>query len=209
MERIGEGNFRWLPEFMREHNIPAHGVLHIGGHKGEEVPTYIECGFAHIVVVEPDPKLAAHIVQKYGNSPGYFVVDQCAAVSADSTASAQIPFYVADRSFGSSTDKNVMLDNIIAEILVPAAPITYLQMKYFHNVLVIDTQGTEEEILKSAFLNNLDLVIVETGDPGTGVPACDFDRAIEIMDGNGFELSERWRHGHHPYSDSLFTRSNQ
>ncbi len=44
-----------IPQLFKQHNITPRGVIHIGAHKGEEIPMYISMGFKHILLLEADP----------------------------------------------------------------------------------------------------------------------------------------------------------
>jgi len=41
---------------MEKFNIPKNGVVHLGGHVGEELPLYAALGFNNVVLVEPLPR---------------------------------------------------------------------------------------------------------------------------------------------------------
>ena len=59
MTREQSWTFELLPEALAELGIEAQSIMHVGAHKGEEVPIYQKCGFDQITLVEPDPVNAA------------------------------------------------------------------------------------------------------------------------------------------------------
>jgi len=42
-----------LTDLIEKHNLKIRGVIHVGSHKGEEMPTYLSLGLKDIVLIEP------------------------------------------------------------------------------------------------------------------------------------------------------------
>lgn len=56
---------------MEKFNIPRNGVVHLGGHVGEELPLYAALGFHNVVMVEPLPrefKIMQKNIDEYNNT---------------------------------------------------------------------------------------------------------------------------------------------
>lgn len=187
--------FARLPEVLASHGIPADWVLHIGAHHGEEVEVYRQCGFEQISLVEPDPRSARLLHDRYGGDPD-ITVWACAAV-AEKAGTATLHYagrtvWSGLRPHPSATGQQVTVDTVALNTIQHDA-----------NVLVIDTQGTELEILSAADLGRLDLVIVETTRrPGDG--AALYDDAVTDMRRRGWQVTEEWVHDGSGYTDTLF-----
>lgn len=128
--------------------IERPGVIHVGAHRGQEVPYYRKAGFDRIVCVEPNPKHLAHL-----DSLGV-TVKPCAVGTAQREATLHVTRYSTEASLLEPERAEV-----VDTVTVPVLPLSALQDGC--NVAVIDTQGTEADVLRSADLDALDAVIVE------------------------------------------------
>lgn len=146
--------FRLLPQALTALGVEPRGVLHVGAHHGEEVPTYLECGFTYITLVEPDEQNCAVI-------RGHDWADKVRlySVACGSEPAAAAPFYRARDTPFSGLAPHMRI-GVAATLQVPVVRTSDVQ--HDANVLVVDTQGTEMDVLRAADLAPLDLVIVET-----------------------------------------------
>ncbi len=71
----------------------------------------------------------------------------------------------------------------------------------------MDTQGSELEVLSTANLDGVDLVIVETQELSRGMYAAFWPDAVESLGKVGFVPAIRWEHEQH-FADTLFTRAS-
>jgi FkbM family methyltransferase len=188
--------FDLLPEALADLGVPAKGVLHVGAHRGEEVPIYEKCGFDWIALVEPDPDNAEFLRATF---EGYPVVE-CAVGEQAGTAtlhrSANSVFSGLKPDAGQPTTGSVEVD---------VRPLRDIQADHPANVLVVDTQGTELEALASADLTDVDLVIVETQELSRKMYAAYWPDAVEMLGKVGFVPAIRWEHEQH-FADTLFIR---
>lgn len=196
----GQGDLRWLPAFMAEHRIDARGVLHIGAHLGEEVPVYRECGFTHVTLVEPDAGIA---MQLQGSYPDIEVL----ALAVSSGIPGMRPWDKKANSHQSrlalpgrgvnSTYMDSWVYATTLDVIHGKAPIDT-------NVLVVDTSGSELDVLFSGVLYGFDLIVVETDD--AGVHAAPTSAVRSYLAAHQFKHVQRWTHGDHSYGDEAYVR---
>lgn len=186
--------------------VEPRSVLHVGAHRGEELPYYRAAGFRTIVMVEPDPDAADRIPAL---RPGEHVVVGAVGLSeGPATFHRNAKSYfsgLAERTRGGDRDVATF------ETTVRRADAIQAEMTDPANVLVVDTQGTEMDALASASLNGLDLVIVEAyGNTGLGRPpmvrcAAPFGELEAHMVAAGWRRRIRWVYDTSGYFDVLYT----
>lgn len=189
--------FARLPEALDELRIPAKSVLHVGAHHGQEVPIYRKCGFEHIALVEPDPDNAE------------FLRREVLGVDVVECAAGQQPGRVAFHRAAESVFNGLNPDAgrpTVSTIEVDVRPLRDIQAEHPANVLVVDTQGTELDVLASADLSGVDLVIVETQDLSRAMHAAYWPDVVEMLGKSGFRPAIRWEHEEH-FADTLFVRA--
>jgi FkbM family methyltransferase len=186
--------FARLPRIMTEHRIRPGIVLHIGAHHGEEVGIYRECGFHNIRLVEPDPHNLAVLHERFGPDDDITIIG-----AAIATTAGLVRLHRAQRSVWSgliphptATGEHI---NVIA--------LSMKTVQRGENVLVLDTQGSELELLMHTDLRDLDLVIVETT-RRVGDGAAYYDHAVAHMADQHWRVCEEWVHDGSGYSDTVF-----
>lgn len=166
--------FHRLDEALAD--IARTGVVHVGAHKGQEVPAYRAAGFRQITLVEPNPALAVDLA-RFGDR---VTVHQCAAGE-----SGWAEFHVTEWDERSSLLAPVdypVSDRFEVEV-VPLA-----DLQHGCNVAVLDCQGYELEVLQTAALDELDAVIVEMTADRRYVGAATRDEVARFLTDQG------WRH---------------
>lgn len=145
----GRSASRNLPALVREHDIPTGGVLHVGANRGQEVDVYRRAGFGTIRLVEPIPELAARLRRLAGVQ----VIQAAAGRRGERT------LHVTDNDRYASLlppqDRRV-----VARVTVPVIPVRDMQGGC--SLLVVDAQGAEAEVLATADLPRLRMIVVET-----------------------------------------------
>lgn len=186
--------FGRLPALMERLGIKPTGVIHVGAHIGEEVPVYEQCGFARIVLVEPDVARVDYIRQQYPT------VEVVHAACADVEGVGQL--WRGERTYHDS-----LIEPPAGQRgpTVRTARLDALQRDC--NVIVIDTQGTEYDVLVTADLAPADLLIVETVQAQYRVAAADRDLTVAYLAGHGWEVVEEWQHDATGHTDSVFARA--
>lgn len=188
--------FHRLPTVLAEHHIDPWVVTHIGAHHGEEVDTYRRCRFAAIYLAEADPRSVAVLRERYATDPAIGII--AAAVVAE-PGTGPITLHYAERSVWSGVHPHPTATG--GTVSVPTVAIN--ELLDTTNVLVLDTQGSELELLRAADLTAIDLVIVETT-RRRGDGAAFYDDAVSYMDIRGFTAVEEWVHDTSGYTDTVF-----
>lgn len=129
--------------------IHRAGIVHVGAHKGQEVPYYRRAGFERIVLVEPNPARADQLDRLPGVE-----VHRCAASTRRGGATLHLTRYDTQASILRPHGRTT------ATVEVPTRPLADLQTGC--NVAVLDVQGSELDVLRSADLTALDALVVET-----------------------------------------------
>jgi FkbM family methyltransferase len=171
-----------LPDLMAQHGIQARGVVHVGAHLGEEVPTYRRLGFARIVLVEPHPTLADELRQLAG-------VEVVQAACGAQTGTATL--YVTEKTMQSSLLPPVR-KTVQDRVTVPVRRLADIT-DHKVNVAVVDVQGAELDVVAGADLGRLDLVILEahTRLRYEGQPTA--QEVVDAMRGRGWrQVAEYW-----------------
>lgn len=157
-------SLRLIGEALVELRIRPAGVIHVGAHLGQEVPLYLGCGFERITLIEPDPESCAKLAaQSWIDNPGIGIVNAACGPRGEAAFHR-----MSDGAF-SGLAADARLDEAAA-FVVRVIPVSDVQRQAPGNVLVVDTQGTELDALRTADLSQLDLVIVEAQTERAGAP---------------------------------------
>lgn len=193
--------FARLPGVLASHVIKPISVVHIGAHHGEEVPIYRECGFGPITLVEPDPGNVAVLRERFGADQDIFIIG-AACVPKASARGAKTTLYRAQRSVWSGLQPH---PSAATGDTVQVATVTPDHVLGEANVVVLDTQGTELDLLAACRLDLVDLVIIETSLRVKDTAAFHND-VVVYMDRRGWAVAEEWIHDDSGYHDVLFVR---
>ena len=168
------------------------GVLHIGAHEGEELDLYRGCGFKRIVLVEPDLSQA---LRTQLDAPGVEIL----AIAVTSGEPALAPW----RREPNSHQSHVTSEHTGQWVrTLPLSQLTSLIGRC--EILVVDTAGTELDVLSSGDLGVFNLIIVETDDDGKF--ASETGAVRVLLAERGFAPVERWTHGTQSYGDEVYVR---
>lgn len=168
---------------MREHDIPARGIVHVGAHKAEELPLYRRCGFARIVLVEPNPQLAAEL----RGIEGVEVVEAACA-----SAPGRRTLHITEQTRQASLYRPLTRP-VIAEVEVDVYRLADL-VDDTVNVAVVDAQGAELEVVAGAPLDTLDMVVLETHRRSRYAEAPGYDDVVASMARVGWTVAAQWPH---------------
>jgi FkbM family methyltransferase len=176
---------------MRDADVAPKGVCHVGAHEGQEVPLYQELGFSTIILVEADPQLARELSDKYAYRSDVRV----------------IPFAVGAKR-GCATFNRVLRDQQYNSLLSPIdlGNVQKFEVEVWRldscisiqtpvNVLVIDTQGSELQVLEGADLGGIEMIVIEVGTKAKydGQPMREDVEAY--MEAHGWRRVHEWPHG--------------
>jgi FkbM family methyltransferase len=167
-------------------------LVHVGAHEGEEVPYYVEAGVQRITLVEPHPKLAAKLRERW---PDCEVVEAACSDEAGS-ATLHVPM---------RTNMATLLDGLEGVIGVEVQTVRLDEIAPDADGAVIDVQGHELVVLSAAPWDSLRLLMIETctvDDPTLAPP---YDTVVAYMAERGFveaarlirdyDWIQRWAYG--------------
>ena len=142
--------FRRLDEALGD--VPRVGVVHVGAHRGEEVPDYQRAGFESITLVEPNPDLQSHLVQlaqvTFGVTVHFCAAGQEGRAVLHRTTWSERASLLTPRDY-----------DTVDVVTVEVQPLSELQKGC--NVAVLDCQGSELDVLRTGTLYEFDALIVE------------------------------------------------
>lgn len=190
------------------------GVIHVGGHLGQEVPIYKYLGIKEIVLFEPQPDLVKRLHKRYYRDPGVTVYQY----ALGSTAQADGMYLEVTKSPNLSASSSFLkpLKHVEDYPYIQfedqkSLPLEIRTLDSFNittcNFLVIDVQGYEMEVLKGATntLNSIDYIICEfwLNDAYEGVPCV--TEILDYLSKFGFTL--KLQRFDRSFGDLLFHRA--
>lgn len=191
-------SLRLIGDALVELRVRPVGVIHVGAHLGQEVPLYLAAGFPRVTLVEPDPEsCAAMAAQPWIDNPGVGIVNVACGPEGRATFHR-----MSDGAF-SGLGRDARLSEA-ASFAVKVVPISTVQAQAAGNVLVVDTQGTELEALRTAELDPLDLIIIETQTERAGAPGAYWPDLMAWCREVGWKPRIQWRRDER-WSDLLLT----
>jgi len=158
-----------LGALMATHRLEPRGIIHVGAHAGEEVPSYLALGFERLLLVEADPTLANTLAQRFRDEPRVTVA-ACAITDFDGTIDLNIASSKASNSILAIKRHADVFPEIreIGRLRVPARTLDSLLAEPEHaddffNIVTLDIQGAELLALRGAarLLPRLDGLMVE------------------------------------------------
>lgn len=205
--------FGHLPELLRKHNVAVRGLIHVGAHKGEGVATYLKMTEgANILLIEPNPNFFQEM-DSLRNVYGVHVRSYAIKNVDESLNIDAIPIHVAGLHITKDSNKSSLLKPISAtvsfEATVQAMSLRGIALEGFsrHNVLVIDVQGSELDVLKSADLDQFDAIVCELTDPPRYEGASTNEEVITHLLYNGFAMRANFPHDDEQIVDSLWVKN--
>lgn len=178
--------FTAFPATVDRLGLHIEHLVHIGAHRGEEMPYYREADVRHVTLVEPIPELAERLRNEH---PDVTVIE-AACGSHWGRATLHVPrrtnmatLAAPQRADGRTRPIEVQVATLAQIQAVSDPPI---------DAAVIDAQGRELDVLESAIIGELDLVIVETCTAPDPTIAADYDDVAAWMSARGFTEADRW-----------------
>jgi FkbM family methyltransferase len=191
-------SLRLIGDALEELRIRPVGVIHVGAHLGQEVPLYLSVGLDRITLVEPDPEACATMAgQPWIENPGVGIVNKACGPRG------RAQFHrMAEGAFSGLVRNREQSET--ASFTVEVVPVSDVQSEHPGNVLIVDTQGTEIEALRTADLSTLDLVIIETQTERRGAPGAYWPDLVEWCRESGWTARIQWKRDDR-WSDMLLT----
>jgi FkbM family methyltransferase len=159
----------FMKRCLAEHFKGMKGVLHVGGHLGEEYPLYKQAGAQTIVFFEPMPDVYKELRHRFKGYKDVVLVQKALGSTNETRGMYKNLGAGESSSFLKPTDiyeghfdeKTVTMDVVTLDSFLPT-----LESKTTYNVLVTDTQGFDLEVLKgaAATLKQIDYIYTEVSE---------------------------------------------
>ena len=185
-----------LPEIIREHNLKIKGVIHIGGHQGQEYSYYASEKIPNITFVEPHPTNFQILEKNVGPECKLFNV-------ALGNTQGTVEMFVEEANQGQSSS---ILEPYLHRVQYPQieflykidVPITLLDLlsidRTKYNFINIDVQGYELNVFMGGtdILKHIDYIYTEINFAELYVGCAQADELDEFLNRFGFKRVETW-----------------
>lgn len=153
-------------------NFSKKGVIHVGGHKGEEYEEYKKNGFEKIIFIEANPSLCEEMQDKFKSDPNVSVYNY---IISDKNEVLDFHIHESNNGVQSSsvlkmdqlekivtsmyTSKTIKVQSVTLETLFEKEDISITD----YNVVVSDVQGLDFWVLKGLgkIIKFIEAIIVE------------------------------------------------
>jgi FkbM family methyltransferase len=191
-------SLRLIGDALEELRIRPVGVIHVGAHLGQEVPLYLGCGFGYVTLVEPDPQSCTVMAdQSWIDNPNVGIINVACGQPGRATFHR-----MPDGAFSGLAADRRMTES--ASFAVDVIPVSAVQEQAIGNVLIVDTQGTEIDVLRTADLSALDLIVVEAQTEQRGSPGAYWPDLMEWCESAGWIPRIQWKRDER-WSDVVLT----
>ncbi len=149
----------------QKHNMDIKGVIHIGGHHGQEFKTYVENNISNVMFFEPVPTTFKILKENIGDKAILHNV-------ALGNENKKIEMYIETANQGQSSSilepgihtrqyPHITFDNKLEVDMVRLDD--FIEESTTYNFINIDVQGYELEVMKGAIntLKNVDYIMSE------------------------------------------------
>lgn len=185
-----------LPELINQYNLNISGVIHIGGHHGQEYPLYKQCNIKNIAFVEPHPYNVEILKSNVGNE---CLIFNTALGNQEGT----IEMFIEEANQGQSSsvlEPYVHLQQyphieFLYKIDVPITKLDLLDLdKSKFNMINIDVQGYELEVFKGGqeFLKTTDYIYTEVNRDEVYKNCAKIEDLNNFLSPLGFQLKDVW-----------------
>jgi FkbM family methyltransferase len=194
---------RWedhLPGLLRRLRLPAHGVVQVGAHTGQEVEALTRCEFRRLVMMEPNqdhlPELRDQLERYHRKarlpSPAGGHLPREIVHAAAGRERGQAVLHVTEYDQQASLLPPEYPLVVTRQDTTPVIPVREVQ--HGCNALVVDVQGAELEVLMGTDLDRLDLAVIEGSTWARYTGGSTLDSIAEYMHSHGWRQVERWPH---------------
>src|SRR5260221_534708 len=182
-----------LAGLVAAHGVRPRGIVHVGAHEGQEVPSYLAAGFASVLLVEAEPRLATALEARFAGDPR-IAVAACAIADVEGTIDLHVTSSTASSSILALKDHAALFPEITeaGTVRVPARTLDGLlaerkQADAF-NVAVVDVQGAELQVLRGGaeLLSHLDGLLIEVNFSEVYQGCAQIEQIDEHLAGFGF-----------------------
>lgn len=198
-----------LPEIIAEFGLNIRGVIHIGGHRGQEYVYYKDIGLANVVFVEPQPDNFNILSQNVGKECLLFK-------TALGNFEGKTEMFTESANQGQSSSllkphKHLtQYPNIVfnGKIEVSVTKLDLLMLDHsLYNFINIDVQGYELEVFKGGIetLKSIDYIYAEVNRAELYKGCALVDEVDKFLAGCGFKRVETWWDGV-TWGDALYIK---
>lgn len=205
-----------LPKLLAKFGVAARGVIQVGAHEAEELPTYLELGAQRVLLIEANPALIDGLRSVVGPLPGVTVA-HCAVndvdgpvklhVATDDASSSILPLKLHQRMYPHVVESGVVevpgarLDRLMESLELDA--------KDF-NILCLDIQGAELRALHGAArtLEAIEAVSVEINFEELYEGCAQVEDIDNFLGDRGFDRVATLTPYHSSWGDALYVRRN-
>jgi FkbM family methyltransferase len=203
-----------LPQLLAKFGVATRGVIQVGAHEAEELPTYFELGAKHVLLIEANPALIDGLRSVAGTTPGVTVA-HCAINDIDGPidlhvtnydkASSILPLKLHKRTYPAVDECAVVqvpgarLDGLIDALGLDRADF---------NLLCLDIQGAELRALRGAArtLEAIEAVSVEINFEELYEGCAQVEDIDDFLGDRGFDRVATLTPYHSSWGDALYVR---
>ena len=215
-----------LEKLLAQHQLKADVVVHVGAHEGQELESYLACGFREIIYCEPHPQTFARLELHAGFWRSWLQVfrDRFGAnglptittvARAITDHSGTVTFHQTDHEMCSSIlpiqDDRVKtvnslevdcctLDGLLEELGIAPERVTFINL---------DAQGAELKILQGGprVMARVPLILTEVNEVPRYQGAPPEEEVHAHLEQLGFRLLSRFKpYPSYPAADALYAR---
>jgi FkbM family methyltransferase len=205
-----------LSKELPNYNIIPSGIIHIGGHQGQEYEEYIEAGFTSQIWVEGNPSFYHQMISKFGKDENTKIFNELIfdeekevdfGLANNGASSSILPlkehkkYYPNIKYDGFLHKKCKRLDSLLDE--------NNIDIKNY-NGLVMDVQGVELNVLKSfeKYIKEMDFIQSEVNIEELYEGCCLIDDFDNYLINFGFKrvLTKLWDNGAVGWGDALYVK---
>lgn len=185
-----------LNDILKKFNINKCGVIHVGSHICRELEFYKD--FKSVCLIDANPLLGPFLefASQWNSRIETF---NCAVDEHEK----KMDFFLTEYEQASSL-LYPFEHSMKSKVSVRTTPLRVLQDN--QNVLVIDVQGAELRVLRSANLDPVELIVCEVNDRQRYEGAATSEELVEFISRAGFEFFKKYPHGNYGISDHVFVR---
>jgi len=198
-----------LPGLIVQYDLKIKGVIHIGGHRGQEYKYYKECGIPNIVFVEPHPINFEVMKENVGKECLLFNV-------ALGNKQGEVEMFVEEANEGQSSSILEPYMHLSQYPNIPFlykidVPITLLDLlaidRTLYNFINIDVQGYELEVFMggTSVLSKMDYIYSEVNRDELYRNCAKVEEIDAILAASNFERIETWWDGV-TWGDALYMK---
>jgi FkbM family methyltransferase len=203
-----------LPALFKRFALEARGVIHIGGHEGQELELYQRMGFRRILFVEANPAVFGRLSARVANKPGVAAV-LCAASDKNGVEILRVTSNDECSSLLPLKDHAALYPAIVETHRVPVAArrLDHLlaalhQSPADYNFLHLDIQGAELQALRGAAdtLPRLDALSTEVNYAELYEGCPQVEDLDDFLGPLGFQRMVTATPMHPPWGDAFYVR---